>query len=194
MPTEPRALTGLLNRMQQGDRSAGEEAAGLVYQELRHIAASQMRRERPGHVLQTTALVHEAYLRMVGSTPVALQNRGHFFAIASQQMRRILVDHARAAGAERRGGGAGRIGLEHVQLAAPERNIDVLALDEALNDLERIDARAARVVELRYFGGYTDKEAAEALGVPFATVRRDWEYARSWLFDRMRRPDQAQTP
>jgi RNA polymerase sigma factor (TIGR02999 family) len=182
---QPSGLTRLLNRMQQGDRRAAEEAAALVYGELHRIAAGQMRRERPGHTLQTTALVNEAYVRLVGSGSLEIQNRGHFFAVASQQMRRILVDHARASHAQRRGGGAAQVDLDKVQLGGGEQKIDVLMLDEALQELERIDPRAAQVIELRYFGGYTDKEVVEALGVSLATVRRDWEFARSWLFDRM---------
>jgi RNA polymerase sigma factor (TIGR02999 family) len=172
--------------MRHGDRDAGEAAVELVYSELHRIASGQMRRERPGHTLQTTALVHEAYIRLIGSESLEIQNRGHFFAVASQQMRRILVDHARADQAQRRGGGAARVEFDQVQLGTETASIDVLLLDEALCELERLEPRAARVVELRYFGGYTDKEVVEALGVALATVRRDWEFARSWLFDRMR--------
>jgi len=177
----------LLNRMSHGDREAGEAAVDLVYSELHRIAAGQMRRERPGHTLQTTALVHEAYVRLIGAESFEVQNRGHFFAVASQQMRRVLVDHARAQQAQRRGAGAVQVALENVQPGTEPPGIDVLLLDESLTELERLEPRAARVVELRYFGGYTDKEVVEALGVALATVRRDWEFARSWLFDRMRR-------
>jgi RNA polymerase sigma factor (TIGR02999 family) len=172
--------------MRQGDREAGDRAVEQVYTELHRIAAGQMRRERPGHTLQTTALVHEAYLRLIGSESLEIRNRGHFFAVASQQMRRILVDHARADQAQRRGGGVEKVSLDQVQLGTETESIDVLALDEALSELERLEPRAAQVVELRYFGGYTDKEVVETLGVALATVRRDWEFARSWLFDRMR--------
>jgi RNA polymerase sigma factor (TIGR02999 family) len=172
--------------MRQGDRDAGDAAVELVYSELHRIAAGQMRHERPGHTLQTTALVHEAYVRLVGSESLEIQNRGHFFAVASQQMRRILVDHARAGLAQRRGGGAVKVDLNQVQLGVETQNIDVLLLDESLRELERLEPRAARVVELRYFGGYTDREVVEVLGVALATVRRDWEFARSWLFDHMR--------
>jgi len=184
-PADP-PLTALLNRMRNGDRGAGDEAVELVYNELHRIASGQMKCERPGHTLQTTALVHEAYVRLMGADSLEIQNRGHFFAVASQQMRRILVDHARANQALRRGGGAAKVDLDQVQLGTETRSIDVLQLDEALTELERLEPRAARVVELRYFGGYTDKEVVEALGVSLATVRRDWEFARSWLFDRMR--------
>ena len=178
-------LTILLNRMQQGDRAAGEQAIAEVYGELRKIAAREMRREGPGHTLQTTALINEAYLRFMNAGSLRIENRGHFFAVASQQMRHILVDHARALKTQKRDGGA-KVDFDKVQLAGPGQNVDLLQLDEALNELERIQPRAVRVVELRYFGGYTDKEVVEALGVSMATVRRDWEYARSWLFQWMR--------
>ena len=193
MGTEPKKadeperanVTALLNRMRSGDREAGDRVAGLVYEELHRIASREMRREREGHTLQTTALVHEAYMRLAGAQSLEIQNRGHFFAVASQQMRRILVDHARASGAQRRGGAAIRVDLDKLQLAAAERSIDVILLDESLKELERLEPRAAKVVELRYFGGYTDKEVVDALGVSLATVRREWEFARSWLFDKM---------
>jgi RNA polymerase sigma factor (TIGR02999 family) len=186
----------LLNRMQRGDRAAGEEAAARIYGELHRIASREMRHERPGHTLQATALVNEAYLRLAAAGSLEIQSRGHFYAVASQQMRRILVDHARSAGAQRRGGGAVQMDLDAVQLGAEGRNVDLLSLDESLAELEKIEPRAAKVVELRYFGGHTDKEVVEALGVSLATVRRDWEFARSWLFRRMqgngdRRPPRA---
>ena len=182
---DPSNVTALLNRMRSGDREAGDQVAGLVYEELHRIAAREMRHEREGHTLQTTALVHEAYMRLAGSESLEIQNRGHFFAVASRQMRRILVDHARSSGAQRRGGAAIKVDLDQLQIAAAERSIDVILLDESLRELERLEPRAAKVVELRYFGGYTDKEVVEALGVSLATVRREWEFARSWLFDRM---------
>jgi RNA polymerase sigma-70 factor (ECF subfamily) len=184
--TQPLDLTGLLNRMLQGDRIAGERAVALVYNELHRLASREMRLERPGHTLQTTALVNEVYLWFVGAGSLEIGNRGHFFAIASRQMRRILVDHARAANTQRRGGGAISAGLDEALLGAKEPSVeDVLLLDEALSELERIEPRAGQVVELRYFGGHTNQEAADALGVSLITVRRDWEYARSWLFDRL---------
>ena len=188
-PSQPVPLTVLLNRMRSGDRQASDRAVEMVYTELHRIASGQLRRERPGHTLQTTALVHEAYLRLIGSESLEIQNRGHFFAVASKQMRRILVDHARARQAARRGGGAVQVDLDDIQLGTETQNIDILQLDQALRELERLEPRAARVVELRYFGGYTDKEVVDALGVALATVRRDWEFARSWLFDRMRGSD-----
>ena len=178
-------LTGLLQRMQEGDLEARDQAVALVYNELHRIAAREMHRERDGHTLQTTALIHEAYLRLSGSRDLEIQNRGHFFAIASQQMRRVLVDYARASGAQRRGAGARHVDLDTVRVGGRDRDAELLLLDDALKDLERLDPRAASVVELRYFGGYTDKEVAEALGISFATVRRDWEFARSWLYDQI---------
>jgi RNA polymerase sigma factor (TIGR02999 family) len=178
-------LTLLLNRMGQGDREAADQAAGLVYGELHRIASRQMRPEHPGHLLQTTALINEAYVRLAGSGPLEFQNRGHFFSIASRQMRRILVDYARAENAAIRGGGAIKVDLEAVRLPAEGQSIDVCLLDEALQELERVDPRAAHVVELRYFGGYTDKEVVEVVGASLATVRRDLEFARAWLLDFM---------
>ena len=178
-------LTLLLNRMGQGDREAADRAAELVYEELHRIASRQIRPERPGHLLQTTALINEAYVRLAGSGPLEFRNRGHFFSIASRQMRRILVDYARAENAAIRGGGATRVDLAEVRLAAEGRSMDVALLDEALQELARVDPRAAQVVELRYFGGYTDKEVVEAIGASLATVRRDWEFAKAWLLDFM---------
>jgi RNA polymerase sigma factor (TIGR02999 family) len=178
-------LTLLLNRLRQGDREAGDMALAEVYGELHRIAAREMRRNDPAHTLQTTALIHEAYLRFVHAGNLKVENRGHFYAIASQQMRRILVDHLRARRARKRDGGV-QVELEHIQLPARAEGVDVLLLDDALKDLGKIQPRAAQVVELRFFGGYTDKEVVEALGVSMATVRRDWEYARSWLFQWMR--------
>jgi RNA polymerase sigma factor (TIGR02999 family) len=171
--------------MRKGDRQAGEEVAGLVYGELHRIASREMRHEREGHMLQTTALVHEAYLRLAGSQSLEIQDRGHFFAVASQQMRRILVDHARSSTAQRRGGGASEVDFDKLQIGVIGRSMDLLLLDESLRELEKLDPRAAKVVELRYFGGYTDKEVLEVLDMSLATVRRDWEFARSWLFNRM---------
>jgi RNA polymerase sigma-70 factor, ECF subfamily len=182
---DPARLTILLNLMQQGDRNAGEQAVDLVYGELRKIAANRMAHERPGQVLQTTALVNEAYLRLMGAGALPISNRNHFMALASEQMRRILVDHARSEKAGKRGGNAVRIALEDAHLATAEKSLDVLALDEALKDLEQLDPRAAQGVSLRYFGGHTEQEIADILHVSLITIRRDWEFARSWLFKRM---------
>jgi RNA polymerase sigma factor (TIGR02999 family) len=179
-------LTGLLQRMQAGDKQACDKAVGLVYDELHRIAARAIQRERPDHLLQTTALIHEAYVHLIGAQPLEIQSRGHFFAIASQQMRRILIDYARARGAQRRGSGNMNLELDGVEIGSTPRGIDLLLLDESLHELQQIDARAAQIVEMRFFGGYKDKEVMEALGVSLATVRRDWDYARAWLFARMK--------
>lgn len=178
-------LTLLLKRMQRGDHAAAERAIALVYGELHRIASRELRSERPGHLLQTTALINEAYARLVGSEALDIRNRIHFLAVAGQQMRRILIDYARAGNAQKRGGGTVTVGVDGIQLGSDPRGIDLLSLDEALEELHRIDPRAAKVIELRFFGGYTDQEVVKALGVSLATVRRDWEFARSWLFDRM---------
>lgn len=172
--------------MQAGDRSASEKAVGLVYDELHRIAAKVIQRERPDHLLQTTALIHEAYMHLIGSQPFEIHSRGHFFAIASQQMRRILIDFARSRDAKRRGSGGINLALDHVDIGIAPRGIDLVLLDESLSELQKVDARAAQVVEMRFFGGYSDKQVMEALGISFATVRRDWDFARVWLFDRMK--------
>ena len=158
----------------------------LVYPHLRRLAQRYMQQERVGHTLQATALVHETYLRIFGSKPVQWQNRAHFFAVAARQMRRILVDHARAAHAGKRGGCRVKLSLEDVPGLSQERDEDLLILEEALKRLESLDPRAARVVELRYFGGLTEKEAAEVLKISLATLKRDWEFARAWLFEQLR--------
>jgi RNA polymerase sigma factor (TIGR02999 family) len=153
----------------------------LVYTELHQIAARRMRRERGGHTLQATALVHEVYLRLCGSEAIDWQNRAHFFAVAAQQLRRILVDHARRRHSEKRGGGAITFSLHEGDGPVIDRDDRLLALDEALARLESLDERAAKVTELRYFGGLSEKEASEALGISVATLKRDWAFARTWL-------------
>ena len=164
-----------------GDQSALDQLMPLVYDELRRLARHYMIRERPGHLLQTTALVHEAYLRLIDQTQVHWQNRAHFFAIAAQMMRRILVDHARGQLYAKRGGGARRISLDHVSVVSEERAADVIALDDVLNGLAEIDPQQSRVVELRFFGGLTVEETAEVLGLSPATVKREWSAAKAWL-------------
>ena len=153
----------------------------LVYGELHRLAARQMHRERPGHTLQTTALVHETYLRLCRSEPVDWQDRSHFFAVAAQQLRRVLVDYARRGQSEKRGGGQIKISLADADCPVVDRDERLLAIDEALARLEALDRRAAKVIELRYFGGLSEKEAAEALGISVATLKRDWDFARTWL-------------
>lgn len=191
---DPAELTILLQQMHHGNHDAGEKAVALVYDELHRIASRELRGERPDHLLQTTALIHEAYTRLVGSAGLEIQSRTHFFRLASQQMRHILVDYARARNAQRRGSGAISVDLDGVQVGFQPRGVDLLLLDESLNELQKVEPRAVQVVELRYFGGYTDKEVMEALGISFAAVRRDWEYARAWLFDRMHGGSTASPP
>jgi RNA polymerase sigma factor (TIGR02999 family) len=165
----------------RADPAAVEGLLPLVYAELREMADRQLRRENPGHTLSPTALVHEAYIRLVDQTRVQWQGRAHFFAVASQAMRRVLVDHARRHRAVRRGGGVRPLALDEVEIPLQERAEALVALDEALHRLEQLDARMARVVELRFFGGLTEPEAAEVLGVAERTVRRDWVKAKGWL-------------
>ena len=154
----------------------------LVYAELRRIAAREMRRERPGRTLQTTALVHEAYLRLLKDASLSFENRAHFLGIAARAMREILIEHARGRAARKRGGGAVRLTLDDLAAPVAAPSIDVLALDEALERLARLDARHARVVELRYFGGLSVEETASAMNLSPATVKRAWTLARAWLF------------
>lgn len=154
----------------------------LVYDELRRQAARYLRKERQGHTLQTTALIHEAYLKLLGQTQVEWQNRAHFFAIAATAMRRILVDYARERQREKRGGRAENLALEAAfQISTGEKSVDLIALDEALDRLAKLSTRQARVVELRYFSGLSNDETAAMLGVSTATVRNDWNIARAWL-------------
>ena len=176
-------VTQLLANWSKGDRSALEQLTPLVYDELRRLAARYLRRERPGQTLQSTELVHEAYLRLIDQRSVQWQNRAHFFGIAAQMIRRILVDHARSRQARKRGGTAYRVTLDEAIAAAPEqRDLDLVALDEALNQLSLIDPQQGRIVEMRFFGGLSIEETAEALRISPATVKRDWTMARAWLF------------
>ncbi|HUQ32218.1 MAG TPA: sigma-70 family RNA polymerase sigma factor [Pyrinomonadaceae bacterium] len=184
-----REVTGLLLDWSNGDRAAYDKLVPLVYDELHRLAHRYMRRERRGHTLQTSALVGEAYLRLVKQKNVRWQNRTHFFAIAAELMRRILVDHARQHGRSKRGGGAQAISLDEAALASPARSTDLVALDEALSELARFDPRKARVVELRFFGGLEVKETAEALGVHPNTVIKDWSLAKAWLYNALRRDE-----
>jgi RNA polymerase sigma factor (TIGR02999 family) len=178
-------VTALLHAWGQGDVKARDVLLPLVYQELRRQAAAYLRRERRGHTLQPTALVHEAYLRLVGQEGAGWQNRPHFIAIAVQMMRRVLVDHARGQQRAKRGGHAVRVTLDEgvVQVAATD--CDVLLLDQALTELAAVAARHAQIVELRYFGGLTEHEVADALAVSRSTVTREWQTARAWLYRRM---------
>lgn len=178
---ESHVITDLLDRWRQGDQEAGGRLMDLVYSELHGIAAREMRREHGEHTLQTTAIVHEAYLRICRSEPIDWKDRAHFYAVAAQQLRRVLVDHARRRCRERRGGGMPQFSIldsDGPTIVVDER---VLAVNEALTRLESLDSRAARAVELRFFGGLSEAEAAEALGVSVATLKRDWEFAKAWL-------------
>jgi RNA polymerase sigma factor (TIGR02999 family) len=174
------AVTQLLHRWRQGDRQALDEVTRLVYAELRRLATSHLRRERSSHTLQPTALVNEAYMRLCGDAPVAIQDRAHFLAIASRAMRRVLIDHARKHSADKRGGDAVPVELDDA-LVSPERSDILIALDDALTELEEVDERKARIVELVYFGGLTQEEIAELLQVHFKTVARDVRLAQAWL-------------
>jgi len=175
-------VTVLLKRWSAGDAGALDALLPAVQDELRRLARSYMRRERDGHTLEPTALVNEAYLRLVDQRDVHWASRGHFFAIAAQAMRRVLVDHARAHAAAKRGGGAERVTLSGIPAVGTDRaDIDVLWLHEALEGLERLDARQAKVVELRYFAGLSVEEVADAMDISPATVKREWATARLWL-------------
>jgi RNA polymerase sigma factor (TIGR02999 family) len=178
-------VTRLLLAWRAGDEQARDHLMAAVYDELRRRAASYLRRERPGHALQATALVHEAYMRLVDQDRVAWQNRAHFMAVAANVMRRILVDHARAERSQKRGGAGQRITLAEDLAAAAPRELELLELEDALQELAGLDPQQARVVELRYFGGLSIEETSQALDVSPATVKRDWTMARAWLFRRL---------
>jgi len=180
-PTGPRPVTELLLRWKAGDRQGLDQAVPLVDHELRRIAHRAMRSERPGHTLQTTALVNEAYLRLVDQSRVNWQNRAHFLGVAAGLMRQILVDHARRVCRAKRGGGVQHLPLDEGLVYSPAMSESLLVVDEALSRLAEFDARKARVVELRYFAGMTVEEAAEALGVHPNTVIHDWSLAKAWL-------------
>jgi len=175
-------VTILLHRVRQGESGAADELAPLVYKELRRIAGAFMRDERPGHTLQPTALANEAWLRLVDQSRVDWQDRVHFFRVAASLMRRVLVDHARARLAGKRGGGELRLNLDWIEVAdRPEKLEQILFVDEAIERLEEVDPQQARVVEVHYFGGLSIEQTAEALGVSARTVDRDWAMAKAWL-------------
>jgi len=174
-------VTALLGEMAQGKPEAAEQLIPLVYDELRRLASRYMRREREDHTLQTTALVHEAYLKLVEQRSVNWQSRAHFFGIAAQLMRRVLIDHARRNLREKRGGGQPVVVLDEAFVFSPEQSSALVELDGALERLAAMDARQARIVELRFFGGLTVEEAGEVLGVSPKTVKRDWSVAKAWL-------------
>ena len=185
MPAEPGDVSQLLKAWGKGDVQARENLVPLVYRELRRRAGAYLRHERTDHTLQPTALVHEAYVRLIGQDRVDWQNRAHFFGIASQMMRRILVDHAREHRAAKRPGGAVRVTLGDRIGAAQPPDCDLLLLDQALTELAAIEARQADIVEMRYFGGLSEQEVADVLSLSRATVTREWQTARRWLYRRM---------
>jgi len=178
----PPEVTQLLADWGRGDRSALEKLLPLVHAELRRIAQRQMSHERPGHTLQATALVNEAYLKLAGQQEFEWQNRAHFFGVAAQVMRHILIDHARAHARDKRGGGAIQVSLNDAAVLAEDQAEHFVALDEALRTLEQIDPQKGRIVELRYFGGLSIEETADVLNISPRTVRREWQRARAWLY------------
>ncbi|MFN7948331.1 MAG: sigma-70 family RNA polymerase sigma factor [Blastocatellia bacterium] len=178
----PQEVTQLLAAWSNGDQAALDELMPLVYGELRRLARRYMNRENPGHTLQTTALVNEAYLRLVDAREVQWQNRAHFFAVAAQMMRRILVDFARSRQNLKHGGDAQQVSFDQALMVSWERRAELVALDDALNALAALDPRQAQVVELRFFGGLSNEETAEVLKVSVGTVRRDWSLAQAWLY------------
>lgn len=180
-------ITQLLIEVSKGDREAVDLLLPVIYDELRKLAANYLRRERPDHTLQPTALVHEAYLRLVDQTRANWQNRAHFFGVAAQIMRRLLVDHARKHNAEKRGQEFQKLSLDENVDRAVERGAELIALDDALNALAEFDEQKARVVELRYFGGLSIEETADVLGVAPTTIKRHWRFARAWLYGEMQK-------
>lgn len=174
-------LTTLLTRWSRGDSKALEEVTPLIYGELKSLARAYMSRERAGHTLQSTALVHEAYLRLVDLNRIEWQSRTHFYGIAALLVRRVLVDHARSRGSEKRGGSVEKVGLSDNIHAAAEREVDLVLLDQALDKLAQIDERQAKIVELRFFGGLSIDETASVLNISPATVKREWVVAKAWL-------------
>ena len=182
MISSPRQeVTQVLVAWNAGDPNASERLMPIVYDELRRLARQYLQRERSDHTLQATGLVHEAYLRLVDQSSLSWQNRAHFFAVAAKVMRRILVDHARSHRAEKRGGDREKLEFDEALLPSGERAVDLIALDEALRELERLDARQSQIVELRFFGGLTNEEIGEALDISPRTIKREWRLAKAWL-------------
>ena len=186
MPSEPGEVTQLLQDFTRGDPVAGDKLIPLVYQELKRQAQRQLHRERIGHTLQPTALVHEAFLRLVGQRRANWKNRAHFFGVAAQLMRRILIDYARGRQRFKRGGDQQRVPLEETHLVSEEQSKEWIALDEALHRLTEMDERQSRIVELRVFGGLTTDETAEVLDISASTVLREWNVAKVWLHREIR--------
>jgi RNA polymerase sigma factor (TIGR02999 family) len=183
-------VTKLLIRWSEGDKAALEELLPAVYSELRKLASRYISRERQNHTLQSTALVHEAYLRLIDQSRVQWQNRAHFYGVAAQMIRRILVDHARGHLTAKRGGGAFKLSLDEAIGEPQQRDLDLVLLDDALKGLAEFDEQQARVVELRFFAGLSIEETAAAIGISPATVKRDWNAAKAWLYREMQRGEQ----
>jgi RNA polymerase sigma factor (TIGR02999 family) len=187
----PSQVSKLLQDWRDGDREALDALLPLVYEELRRLAHHYLRNERPGHTLQSAALVHEAYFRLVGQDLPELESRAHFFAVAAQLMRQILVDYARRRRASKRGGGVYMLTLEDAVALPQRKNVDVVALDDALNTMAEVDPRQSRVVELRFFAGLSLEETSKVMGIATATVQRDWTAARAWLHREISRRNTA---
>jgi RNA polymerase sigma factor (TIGR02999 family) len=181
LPSPPGKVTELLLELSGGNRAVVDELIPFLYSELKRMAAAQLRAERPGHTLQVTALVHEAYLKLVDQRQVNWQNRAHFFGVAAQVMRRILLDYAKGRAREKRGGDVQKTSLDEALLVSHDRAYELVEIDQALGRLEALDRRQAQVVEMRFFGGLSVEETAEALGVSEPTVKREWAMARAWL-------------
>lgn len=184
--TNRQDVTVLLNQARKGDQDALNELLPLVYDELRRVAANQLRNERNDHTLQATALVHEAYLRLLEQKEVDWNNRLHFFSIAAEMMRRILVNYAIQRNAKKRGDGAAKIALDEAISFSKEKELDLVVLDETLNELARLDPDQAKIVELRFFAGLTIEETAQAMGISDSTVKREWRSAKAWIMGRMK--------
>ncbi len=191
MPADSSEINLLLDQYRDGQADAFERLMSLVYDDLRRLAAWQLQAERPDHTLQPTALVHEAYLKLAGQSPVEWHNKAHFFALAAQVMRHILVDHARTRQRGKRGGGQTTVALDEALNLSAASEPGLLELDEALSTLAKKDERKSRIVELRYFGGLNIEETAEVLGISPTTVRREWTMAKAWLRRELRRDDDA---
>jgi RNA polymerase sigma-70 factor, ECF subfamily len=185
----PADVTSLLNKLADGDQKAAAELVPLVYEELRRLATRRLRHERPDHTLQATALVHEAYVKLAAQRDAKWTNRAQFFGVASQVMRRILVDYARGQQRIRRGGKQQKVSLDDVLLVSPERTEEVLNVHESLSRLEKLDARQAQIVELRYFGGLTAEETADVVGISTKTVMRELNVAKAWLYGDLKERD-----
>jgi RNA polymerase sigma factor (TIGR02999 family) len=189
METSSQQISFLLQRWNDGDSEALDQLMPLIYGELRRMARRYMRKQPADHTLQTTALIHEAYMRLVGLEENRWKNRAHFFGVAAQAMRHILMDHARTRNRAKRGGGARVVSLDEVVTICEERSAELVALDDALTELARLDERKSKVVELRFFGGLTEEEIGEVLKVSTRTVRSDWKLARSWLLRKLSKSD-----